>query len=855
MKYLCAGIVAIVCGCTFFDAFAQERAFVPALRWTAAHEGNAAFARSVALVNASFGEDGSIVVAAHATDGGYVTSGTVPLNGDVSEVAVYPTSRGEVRLWVSVDGGGHYREVMPGVTYTDMESVGASLRWKAYLAPGAALHEVVIAYRDASGVRSDFGDPRLSGFSECAKVTLESSETDELFDRQIFLTLGEKESRGAQVVVSTMRADMGDVRFATADGRRALAYVREWVRGERGSRVAGYWVRVPRFSGGKATVTVYAGSAEAQDASDPSAVFDAYIPCDDEKALSAWTIENAVRAQVLDGSLVLEGGRAVSTAHIDLSGRVLEVVSASLRNISLTLLPETGSDDVTVRGDADGVRLTASRGGKAVAETAVVPAGATSLFVYAHEGDVTFGSGAVSAGCDAKIARVRLALQSELGRPMTVSVIRVRKPLPEGLRVTTDEVALPRVAEFVGFGVDESGSLRCTHGSCRYVSEPTTLNHLPRTLCADANATGEVTLGVLSEKGEMLLSAGEVRLVSDGLFEPFAAAALTVSSDHAVTVERATFSFESEDIVVKDTAFSVESEKDGIRQMSAVSQGGRWSDASTWRGNITPGTDTRVTVQESVVVAEGTFAFGRLEIGSPDGSREAIFIVRGQPDPKSGDVIVNPGATVIFETRALFRIAGTFVVKSGARVSADGAGFAGGLPLQSGGGIAPGVFQSNGCGSGGTYGGVGGVTDPDLPAPAVYGGEQTALRYPGSSGGGSRLASGGSGGGVIAIDAATVILDGEMSANGHGGGIDPKGVFDAGGGSGGTVYVAARTHGELRGSISADGGSGHVSGGGGGGGRVVLKGLMTKGAKFSAKGGSGRVSGASGSIRSEQVAA
>jgi hypothetical protein len=108
---------------------------------------------------------------------------------------------------------------------------------------------------------------------------------------------------------------------------------------------------------------------------------------------------------------------------------------------------------------------------------------------------------------------------------------------------------------------------------------------------------------------------------------------------------------------------------------------------------------------------------------------------------------------------------------------------------------------------------------------------------------------------VIAIDAATVILDGEMSANGHGGGIDPKGVFDAGGGSGGTVYVAARTHGELRGSISADGGSGHVSGGGGGGGRVVLKGLMTKGAKFSAKGGSGRVSGASGSIRSEQVAA
>lgn len=142
--------------------------------------------------------------------------------------------------------------------------------------------------------------------------------------------------------------------------------------------------------------------------------------------------------------------------------------------------------------------------------------------------------------------------------------------------------------------------------------------------------------------------------------------------------------------------------------------------------------------------------------------------------------------------------------------------------------------------SGGSYGGLGGAGQFQIPNP-VYGN----LADPNNVGSGGAAAFdgafGGNGGGLVRIVAQTLQLDGSILANGD------TAVVDGGGGSGGGIRLDVGT---LSGSgqIRANGGNGvgTQSGGGGGGGRIAVYYQNGVGFNFSnvtAAGGQGRPGG------------
>jgi hypothetical protein len=161
-------------------------------------------------------------------------------------------------------------------------------------------------------------------------------------------------------------------------------------------------------------------------------------------------------------------------------------------------------------------------------------------------------------------------------------------------------------------------------------------------------------------------------------------------------------------------------------------------------------------------------------------------------------------------------------------------------------GNGPGAGQtSTGYGSGAGYGGVGGPS-PASPGGASYGSTQQPTD-PGS-GGGYGLGSpfgGSEGGGFLRLNVGgTLLLDGQLSANGG-----PALQDNAGGGSGGSIWVTTSTL-TGHGSILANGGDGDFYyGGGGAGGRIAL---YSRANAFSglaaAAGGDGYSPGANGTI-------
>ena len=160
-----------------------------------------------------------------------------------------------------------------------------------------------------------------------------------------------------------------------------------------------------------------------------------------------------------------------------------------------------------------------------------------------------------------------------------------------------------------------------------------------------------------------------------------------------------------------------------------------------------------------------------------------------------------------------------FEIESGSLISASTGGYYGGVGDQTGSGPGGGGSHGMGRGDGGGYGGVGGGS----LGGSTYGSE-TAPYDLGSGGGGAyNGAVGGRGGGAITINATdTVVINGNIAANGGTGGMHVSG---AGGGSGGTVHVHAATISGTNSSsfIQVKGGSaGHSSSGNGGGGRIAL---------------------------------
>jgi hypothetical protein len=131
--------------------------------------------------------------------------------------------------------------------------------------------------------------------------------------------------------------------------------------------------------------------------------------------------------------------------------------------------------------------------------------------------------------------------------------------------------------------------------------------------------------------------------------------------------------------------------------------------------------------------------------------------------------------------------------------------------------------------SGGSYGGVGGTGVMQGVVADEYGLIESATHLGG--GGGGNLGypyspAAGNGGGLVRIQADTVIVDGEIKADG--GSVTVSNCLmaysEVGGGSGGGVQIEANwLGGSSTGGITANGGNGPCGkGGGGGGGRIVV---------------------------------
>jgi hypothetical protein len=190
-------------------------------------------------------------------------------------------------------------------------------------------------------------------------------------------------------------------------------------------------------------------------------------------------------------------------------------------------------------------------------------------------------------------------------------------------------------------------------------------------------------------------------------------------------------------------------------------------------------------------------------------------------------------------------VTGNVEVNAGGAINANGAGYGGGL----GTGAGHSSSTSYQDGSGGGYGGIGGISSSNAAGGTAYGSITGPVNL-GSGGGAGYAGSGGAGGGLIEITVGgSVIANGSISANGANG-TNAR----SGGGSGGSVWITALT---LAGSgaITANGGTGDpVHGGGGGGGRIAVQcGATSFSGPMAAYGGAGANVGGAGSVYTQSA--
>jgi len=149
-------------------------------------------------------------------------------------------------------------------------------------------------------------------------------------------------------------------------------------------------------------------------------------------------------------------------------------------------------------------------------------------------------------------------------------------------------------------------------------------------------------------------------------------------------------------------------------------------------------------------------------------------------------------------------------IRAGTALTFDGGGFPGSQGTGAGG-------TTNSMGAGGGYGGQGGASVNGARGGSAYGVNLAGPVDRGSGGGSAGREFGGAGGGSLRLNVSgTLLLDGDISADGQ----EARGL-NAGGGSGGSLWLSA---GRLAGSgsITANGGAGNNYGGGGGGGRIAV---------------------------------
>ncbi len=173
-----------------------------------------------------------------------------------------------------------------------------------------------------------------------------------------------------------------------------------------------------------------------------------------------------------------------------------------------------------------------------------------------------------------------------------------------------------------------------------------------------------------------------------------------------------------------------------------------------------------------------------------------------------------------------FQVGGRMTVESGAVLDVRNLGYAGGDKVHHPAGYGPSEAAPSQPATGGSHGGAGGPgTSNTGPAGGVF----DSVYEPGIAGGGGGItdhsfygSGGGAGGGLVAIEAAELVLEGQILASGE---TRTTNNEAGGGGAGGAVAIQAGT---LRGAGTVDVSGGDAmgcggSGGAGGGGRVALR--------------------------------
>ncbi|MGP8199274.1 MAG: beta strand repeat-containing protein [Limisphaerales bacterium] len=208
--------------------------------------------------------------------------------------------------------------------------------------------------------------------------------------------------------------------------------------------------------------------------------------------------------------------------------------------------------------------------------------------------------------------------------------------------------------------------------------------------------------------------------------------------------------------------------------------------------------------------------------------------------PDGATVLVSYGFELTAPAGLTLTVSNNVEVDVGGAINANGIGYPGGTGTGAG-RSSGGSYQD---GSGGGYGGIGGMSSSNAVGGVTYG-SFTGPTNLGSGGGASYAGAGGSGGGLIQITAGgSVIVNGTISANGANG-TNAR----SGGGSGGSIWLTGLTL-SGSGAISANGGSGDPShGGGGGGGRIALQcGSTSFTGPTTAYGGAGANIGGAGTV-------
>ncbi|MCP4114894.1 MAG: hypothetical protein GY737_05710, partial [Desulfobacteraceae bacterium] len=234
-------------------------------------------------------------------------------------------------------------------------------------------------------------------------------------------------------------------------------------------------------------------------------------------------------------------------------------------------------------------------------------------------------------------------------------------------------------------------------------------------------------------------------------------------------------------------------------------------------GDIIPadsviGVDDATYENRTIIIREGTVTINGSHVF------ENVLV-------KESGILTHSGCTTTEVYKQELTLTGQLVVGPDAAVDVSDRGYLGGA--RSGDttdtGRTFGNTKEGGSGkyNGGSYGGMGALYSRNWTISEVYGSPYEP-EYPGSGGGGNTtIDKGGNGGGVIRIEAAAVIVDGAIKADG-GDGAQRTGYYQqySGGGSGGSLKRNTLTL-SGSGTFTADGGDSD-SRGAGGGGRIAL---------------------------------